>query len=75
MVELALTLPLLIGLLAAVVEGAFFYRTYLALLEASREGARLGARGSADWDDDEISTLVEQDLPAYYHDVKPFLSE
>ena len=62
LVELAITLPLLILLLLGLVQVAFIARTYLALLEASREGARVGARGSADFDDDEISTLVEQDL-------------
>jgi Flp pilus assembly protein TadG len=62
MVELALTLPLLVVLFVGLVEVAFIARTYLVLLEASREGARLGARGSANFDDSEIGTLTEQDL-------------
>jgi hypothetical protein len=62
MVELALTLPFLVLLFVGVVEVAFLTRTYLAVLEASREGARLGARGSANFDNNEIRTLVEQDL-------------
>ena len=62
MVELALTLPLLVALFVGLVEVAFLARTYLVILEASREGARLGARGSANFDNDEIRTLVEQDL-------------
>jgi hypothetical protein len=62
MVELALTLPLLVVLFVGLVEVAFIVRTYMVLLEASREGARLGARGAAFFDNDEIRTLVEQDL-------------
>lgn len=62
MVELALTLPLLVLLFVGLVEVVFAGRTYLVLLEASREGARVGARGSAFFDNDEIRTLVEQDL-------------
>jgi hypothetical protein len=62
MVELALVLPLLVLIFVGMVEIVFAARTYLVLLEASREGARVGARGSADFDNDEIRTLVEQDL-------------
>jgi len=62
LVELALVLPLLVVLLAGLVETVFFARTYLAVLEASREGARIGARGVANYDNGEIDTLVQQDL-------------
>lgn len=62
MVELALALPLLVVLLVGMIEVAFAARTYLAILEATREGARLGARGSANFDNNEISTLVQQNL-------------
>ena len=62
MVELALTLPLLVVLLVGLVEVAFIGRTYLVLLEGTREGARLGARGAAIFSNDSILTLVEQDL-------------
>lgn len=62
MVELALTLPLLVALFVGLVEVAFLARTYLVVLEASREGARLAARGLANFDNNEIQTLVEQDL-------------
>jgi Flp pilus assembly protein TadG len=61
-VEVALVLPLLVVLLAGLVEVVFYARTYLAILEATREGARIGARGSANYDDNEIDTLVQQDL-------------
>ena len=59
---MALVLPLLVVLLAGLVEVVFFARTYLALLEASREGARIGARGAANYDNGELDTLVQQDL-------------
>jgi TadE-like protein len=62
MVELALALPLLVVLFVGLVEVVFIVRTYLVLLEASREGVRLGARGVAFFDNNEICTLVEQDL-------------
>jgi Flp pilus assembly protein TadG len=62
LVELALVLPLLVVLLVGLVEVVFYARTYLAILEASREGARIGARGAANFDNSEIQTLVEQDL-------------
>jgi hypothetical protein len=62
LIEVALTLPLLVFLFFGLVEVAFLARTYLGILEASREGARVGARGSANFDDTEIRTLVLQDL-------------
>jgi hypothetical protein len=62
MVEVALTLPLLVVLLVGLVEVAFTVHTYLRLLEASRESARLGARGAADYSNDELRTLTEQNL-------------
>jgi len=62
LVEMALVLPLLVVLLAGLVEVVFYARTYLAILEATREGARIGARGVASYDNSEIDTLVEQDL-------------
>jgi hypothetical protein len=62
LVELALTLPLLVLLFAGLVEVVFFTRTYLVILEASREGARLGARGAAAYSNGQIETLVVDDL-------------
>jgi hypothetical protein len=67
MIELALILPLLVMLFIGLVEVAFFTRTYLALLEASREGARVGARGTLLFDNSEIRTLVTQDLSREGH--------
>jgi len=40
--ELALVLPLLVVLLAGLVEVVFYARIYLAMLEATRGGARFG---------------------------------
>ncbi len=62
LVEIALALPLLAFLFVGLVEVAFATRTYLVLLEASREAARLGARGLVYFDNSEIDTLVEQNL-------------
>jgi Flp pilus assembly protein TadG len=62
LVEMALVLPVLVLLLAGLVETVSFVHNYLALLEASREGARIGARGTANYDNSEIDTLVQQDL-------------
>jgi hypothetical protein len=59
---LAVTLPILVILVVGLFQVVMIARTYLVVLEASREGARLGARGSAFFDDSEIQTLVEQDL-------------
>jgi len=46
LVELALVAPLLILLIMGTVEAADAYRAYVALSNASREGARLAARGN-----------------------------
>ena len=62
LVEVALTLPLVVVLFVGLVEVAFLAFTYLGMLEASREGARLGGRGAALFDDGEIEDLVGQDL-------------
>jgi Flp pilus assembly protein TadG len=62
LIELAITVPLLFLLLVGVVQVVMIARNYLVVLEATREGARLGARGPAYFDNDEIQTLVEQDL-------------
>jgi Flp pilus assembly protein TadG len=60
--EMAIMLPFLFVLLVGMVQVVLVARNYLVLLEASREGARLGARGAALFDDAELQTLVEQDL-------------
>lgn len=46
LIEFALVAPLLILLIMGTVEGADAYRAYVAITNASREGARLAARGN-----------------------------
>ena len=55
-------LPLLVLLLVGLIEVVFYARTYLVLLSATREGARIGARGAANFDNGEILTLIQQNL-------------
>jgi hypothetical protein len=62
LIELAVTLPVLLALLVGLVQVVMIAHNYLVVLEASREGARLGARGAAYFSNDEIRTLVEQNL-------------
>lgn len=45
LVELALCTPLLLGLLLGCIEFGFVYSSHLNVIDASREGARLAARG------------------------------
>ena len=61
LVELSLALPLLVVLLVGLVEVAFYARTYMVLLEASREGARVGARTTL-FDNSDVYDLVIQNL-------------
>ena len=46
MVELALSLPILLLILAGAVEVGMYYNTYLTLIDATRESARYSANGS-----------------------------
>ncbi len=46
MVEMALTLPILLLILAGGVEVGMYYNTYLTLVDATREGARYSANGT-----------------------------
>jgi hypothetical protein len=46
MVEMALSFPMLLLLLAAAVEIGMYYNTYLTLVDATREAARYSANGS-----------------------------
>lgn len=62
MVEMAVTLPILFILLMGMVEIVIAGRTFLALLEASVAGSRLGSKGEYYYDDSEILTLTTQAL-------------
>jgi hypothetical protein len=66
MIELALLFPIIVVLFIGMVEVIFICRTYLTILDSSYQGAHLGSQGLALYDNDEIYTLVTQNLsPAY----------
>ena len=60
--ELAFSLPIILLLLIGMVEVVFVGRTYLALLDASVVGSRLGSKGTAFYDNSKIFTLTTQAL-------------
>ena len=62
MVETALMFPILLLLFAGMIEAVFICRSYLVLLDSSYQGAHIGSQGLALYDDNEIYTLVKQDL-------------
>lgn len=58
--ELAMMLPLLLVLLIGIIEVANGFNSYTSVVNASRDGARLGSKGAAT--DAEIKALVVRDL-------------
>jgi Flp pilus assembly protein TadG len=60
LVELALTLPVLLLLLVGVAELGNSLNAYITVVDAGRDGARLGSRGSAS--DDQIKNLVVTEM-------------
>jgi hypothetical protein len=62
LMEMAVALPFLLFLLIGMTEVAFAGRTYLALLEASVVGSRLGSSGETYYDDNDIFLLTTQVL-------------
>lgn len=60
MVEFALMLPILMVLVAGIVEIGDGLNSYLSVIAASRDGARLGSKGGAS--DTEIKALVITNL-------------
>jgi hypothetical protein len=66
MIEMALLLPIWVVLFIGMVEVIFICRTYLVILDSSYQGAHLGSQGLALYDNDEIYTLVTQDLSHGY---------
>jgi hypothetical protein len=62
MVETALMFPILLLLFAGMIEAVFICRSYLVLLDSSYQGAHIGSQGLALYDNNEIYTLVKQDL-------------
>ena len=60
LVELSLVLPIFLMLLAGLVEIGDALNSYLTVIDASRDAARLGSRGLAT--DTEIRDLVDRDM-------------
>jgi TadE-like protein len=60
LVELALTLPVLLLLLVGLVEVGNALNAYITVVDAGRDGARLGSKGGAS--DDEIKNLVVTEM-------------
>jgi hypothetical protein len=60
--ELAIVIPILVLLILGTVEVVSIGRTYLAILEASAAGARLGANGMAKYDNDDINQFAQETL-------------
>lgn len=60
LVEFSMMLPLLLILVVGVIEVAAGYNAYTTVVSASRDGARLGSKGSAN--DSAVQALVVKDL-------------
>ncbi len=60
LVELGLMLPLILVLVIGVIEVSAAFNSYIAVVSAGRDGARLGSKGAAS--DSEIQALVVKDL-------------
>ena len=67
MIETALLFPILLMLFAGMIEEVFISRSYLAILDASYQGAHLGSQGMLFYDNNQIYTLVQQDLSPKYN--------
>jgi Flp pilus assembly protein TadG len=67
MIETALMFPILLVLFAGMLEIVFIARSYLVILDSSYQGAHLGSQGLALFDDNEIYSLVTQNLAPRYN--------
>ena len=65
MVEVALTFPVLLLILAGAIEIGMYYNTYLNLMDATREGARYSVNGSP-IDQDAAVTYVCEDTKDFF---------
>jgi hypothetical protein len=63
MIELALTFPLLLLILAGAIEIGMYYNTYLTLVDATREGARFSANG--DYENGDLNDTCGETLDFY----------
>ena len=70
MVELALPIPVLLLLLVGVVEVGNALNSYMTVVDAARDGARLGSRGSG-MPDSQIRTLVVTEMGRLPNQVSP----
>ena len=69
LVELAITLPFLLLLLVGVAEVGNALNAYLTVVDAGRDGARLGSKGAAS--DDDIKNLVVTEMGRLPNAVDP----
>lgn len=69
LVEMAFTLPVLLLLLIGLTEVANGLNSYMTVVDAGRDGARLGSKGSAS--DDQIKNLVVTEMDRLAADVDP----
>lgn len=69
LLELSFTLPVLLLLLIGVTEVGNAINSYITVVDAGRDGARLGSKGSAS--DDEIKSLVVTEMDRLANDVDP----
>jgi hypothetical protein len=67
LIELALTLPLLLLLVIGVIEVGNGINAYMTIVDAGRDGARLGSKGSAS--DEEIRNLVATEVDRLPNDI------
>jgi hypothetical protein len=67
MIETALMFPIFLILFAGMIEVVYICRSYLAILGGSYQGAHLGSQGYMLYDDNEVYTLVTQDLSPRYN--------
>jgi hypothetical protein len=69
LLELALTLPIILLLLIGVTEVGNGLNAYLTVIDAGRDGARLGSKGAAS--DDDIKNLVVTEMGRLPNAVDP----
>ncbi len=69
LLELSFTLPVLLLLLIGVTEVGNAINSYITVVDAGRDGARLGSKGSAS--DDQIKNLVVTETGRLANDVDP----
>lgn len=69
LVELSLVLPVFLLLLAGLVEVGDALNSYLTVVDAARDGARLGSRGQAS--DATIRYIVVKDMERLRDDISP----